>query len=421
LISVAKSRIKDIAMKDEGKRRIDWAEAHMPVLSSIKRRFAREKPLKGIRLGACLHVTKETAVLARTLLAGGAEVAMCGSNPLSTQDDVAAALSAEGVSVFAWHGVNDKDYYSCVDDVLATKPHYTMDDGGDLVTRLHTAKKNLLSAVRAGTEETTTGVTRFKAMAEDKALQFPIVAINDAKTKHFFDNRYGTGQSTIDGILRATSLLLAGKTFVIAGYGWCGRGLAQRARGMGAHVVITEVDPVKALEAAMDGFQVMSMAKAASIGDFFVTVTGGKSAVGKKAIDNLKDGAILANSGHFDIEVDLEYLRKKAKSVTEARANVEEYDLKDGRKIYVLGQGRLINLAAAEGHPPEVMDMSFANQALTVEWLVTEEPKLENGVYPVPATIDANVAALKLASMGIEIDSLTDDQKKYLAGWKEGT
>ncbi|HVL88280.1 MAG TPA: adenosylhomocysteinase [Candidatus Thermoplasmatota archaeon] len=414
-------RVKDESLAAEGKKRIDWAQAHMPVLVALRERFAKEKPLAGVTLGACLHVTKETAVLMRTLAAGGAKVALCGSNPLSTQDDVAAALAAEGIHVYAFRGTNEKEYYENVDAVLEHKLTYTMDDGGDLVTRLHTEKKGLLSTVKAGTEETTTGVVRFRAMAAEGVLKYPIVAVNDAMTKHFFDNRYGTGQSTIDGILRATSVLLAGKIFVVAGYGWCGRGLAQRARGMGARVVVTEIDPVKALEATMDGFEVMPLADAARVGDIFVTVTGNKNVLHEGILRNLKNGAILANSGHFDAEIELPALRALSKNVARVKENVDAYQYKDGRTVYLIGEGRLVNLAAAEGHPPEVMDMSFANQALASEWLAKDKPKLEPKVYSVPAEIDARVARLKLDAMGIKIDALTDEQRRYLSGWREGT
>lgn len=414
-------RVKEESRASEGIKRIAWAEQHMPVQMMLRERFQKEKPLAGVTVGACLHVTKETAVLTRTLRAGGARVALCGSNPLSTQDDVAAALAAEGVHVYAWRGVSDKEYYENVDAVLGHKLTYTMDDGGDLVTRLHTAKKELMGPVKAGTEETTTGVIRFRAMAEQGMLRYPIIAVNDAMTKHFFDNRYGTGQSTIDGILRATSVLLAGKAFVVCGYGWCGRGLATRARGMGARVIVTEVEPVKALEAALDGFQVMPLADAAKIGDIFVTLTGNKNVIHEGILKSLKDGAILANSGHFDAEIDIPALRKLVKRVERVKENVDLYEYKDGRRVYLLGEGRLVNLAAAEGHPPEVMDMSFANQAMTVAWLAKDKPRLEPSVYPVPTEIDAQVARLKLDAMGIGIDTLTKEQQRYLKGWREGT
>jgi len=348
-------------------------------------------------------------------------VAICGSNPLSTQDDVAAALVEDGMAVFAARGVDDKTYYANVDDCLATRPHYTMDDGGDLVSHLHTKRKEWLSGVRAGTEETTTGVTRFRAMAKEGVLRFPVVAINDAMTKHFFDNRYGTGQSTIDGLLRATSSLLAGKTFVVAGYGWCGKGLAMRAKGMGSNVVVTEIDPMRALEATMDGFRVMTLEQAAKEADFVVTVTGNKSVVTTPHFKAFKDGVIIANSGHFDAEIDLPLLRKLSKTVQTVKENVQEFHLKDGRRLYLVGEGRLVNLAAAEGHPPEVMDMSFANQAMALRWLAVDEPKLDAQVYPMPEVLDRKVAALKLEAMGIRIDTLTKEQERYMTGWREGT
>jgi adenosylhomocysteinase len=414
-------RVKDMGLAPQGAQRIRWAEAHMPVLMALRKQYAKDQPLRGVRIAACLHVTKETAVLMRTLKAGGAEVAICGSNPLSTQDDVAAALVEDGIATFAARGVDDATYYENVDDCLATKPHYTMDDGGDLVTHLHTKRKEWLGTVRAGTEETTTGVTRFRAMAKEGVLKFPVVAINDAMTKHFFDNRYGTGQSTIDGILRATSTLIAGKNFVVAGYGWCGKGLATRAKGMGANVVVTEIDPIRALEATMDGFRVMPLEQAAKEADILITVTGNKSVVAAPHFKAMKDGAILANSGHFDAEIDLPALRKASKTVETIKENVQEFLLKDGRRIYLVGEGRLVNLAAAEGHPPEVMDMSFANQAMAVRWLVVEEPKLEADVYSMPEVLDRKVAALKLEAMGIRIDVLTKEQQRYLTGWREGT
>ncbi|MHB8604643.1 MAG: adenosylhomocysteinase [Thermoplasmatota archaeon] len=416
------SKVKDTSLAAQGEKEIRWAAAHMPVLALLKREFEKEKPLAGITLGACLHVTKETAVLVETLVAGGAAVAICGSNPLSTQDDVAAALAAKpGVHVYAWRGVNEKEYYQCVDWTLDNRPDFTMDDGGDLVTRLHTTRQELLSHTKAGTEETTTGVTRFRAMAADKALKYPIIAVNDAQTKHFFDNRYGTGQSTIDGLLRATSILIAGKRFVVAGYGWVGKGLATRARGMGAHVTVTEVDPVRALEAVMDGFTVATMKDAARTADIIITVTGGKHVLDAAALDSLKSGAIIANSGHFDNEIDLVHLKKTAKEVREVRPNVEAYTLKDGRLVYVLGEGRLLNLAAAEGHPPEVMDMSFANQALAARYLKEGYAELAPEVYVVPKDLDDRVAALKLEAMGVRIDRLSDEQRRYAGAWREGT
>ncbi|MDH7507286.1 MAG: adenosylhomocysteinase, partial [Candidatus Thermoplasmatota archaeon] len=361
--------VKNLALAGEGKNLIHWAEDHMPVLMSIKKDFEKTKPLKNLTLGCCLHVTKETAVLVRTLVSGGARVALCGSNPLSTNDAVAAALAKEGVFVYAWRGVTNDEYYWCLNSVLDHKPNITMDDGGDLVTQLHTKRKKDLAFVFAGTEETTTGVNRQRIMAEKKELSYPIIAVNDALTKHFFDNRYGTGQSTIDGILRSTSVLISGKCFVVCGYGWCGKGVSMRARGMGANVIVTEVNPLRALEAVMDGFTVMPIKKAARIGDIFVTVTGNKHVIDAQAIDFLKNGAIVANSGHFDNEIDVKYLDKISNDFVDIRPNVREYHLKDGRTIYLLAEGRLVNLSAAEGHPSEVMDMSFANQALSVLWL----------------------------------------------------
>ena len=413
-------KIKDISLAEEGRKLIQWAEDHMPVLMNIRKDFEKEKPLDGIIISCCLHVTKETGVLVKTLQRGGAKVALCGSNPLSTNDAVAAYLAKNGIHVYAWRGNHD-DYYWCVNQVLEYKPNITMDDGGDLVTMLHTKRRELLKHVIAGTEETTTGVNRQRIMASQGVLEYPIIAVNDAMTKHFFDNRYGTGQSTIDGILRATSVLIAGKTFVIIGYGWCGRGLAIRAKGMGANVIVCEVDEIKALEAAMDGFRVMPLEEASMYGDIFVTVTGNKHVIDEKAIKKMKDGAILANSGHFDNEINIPSLEKLAQSSEEIRENVREYVLKNGRKIYLLAEGRLVNLAAAEGHPSEVMDMSFANQALVAKWILNNEKKLEKNVYPVPEEIDREVARRKLKTMGIEIDSLTDEQKEYMQSWKEGT
>ncbi|HVM46111.1 MAG TPA: adenosylhomocysteinase [Candidatus Thermoplasmatota archaeon] len=420
-MTVPPHMIKDPSLAKQGRQRIDWAAAHMPVLKLIRQEFEQAKPLKGITIGACLHVTKETAVLMETLQAGGAKVALCGSNPLSTQDDVAAALAEKGIHVYAWRGVNNQEYYEHVDAVLQNRPTITMDDGGDLVTRLVTVHKDLIPNVLAGTEETTTGVHRFRAMAAEGVLPYPLVAVNDAMTKHFFDNRYGTGQSTLDGILRATSSLIAGSVFVVAGYGWVGKGLSMRARGMGARVVVTEVDAVRALEAVMDGFEVAPMAEAVTKADFVVTVTGGKWVLDKAALENVKDGAVLANSGHFDNEINLGHLKSLAKSIEEIRPNVEQYTLKDGRKVYVLGQGRLVNLAAAEGHPPQVMDMSFANQALSAVWLLKNAKQLEKKVYEPTVEQDQRVASLKLTAMGVKMDQLTDEQKKYLAGWQEGT
>jgi adenosylhomocysteinase len=392
----------------------------MPVLNQIKRRFENERILEGVLVGASLHVTKETTVLLETLMAGGADVALCGSNPLSTQDAAAAALAEMGVKVYAWKGQTSEEYYWCVNKVLDHKPLITIDDGADLVSTLHSRRTDVLPNIKGGTEETTTGVIRLRAMAQDGELKYPIIAVNDAYTKYLFDNRYGTGQSTLDGILRATSILLAGKNFVVAGYGWCGRGLALRARGMGSKVVIVEVNPIRALEAVMDGFQVMPMKEAAEIGDIFVTVTGNKNVIDKENMAMMKDGALLANSGHFNVEINIPELEKMAVARRIIREGLEEFELKNGRKLYLLGEGRLINLTAAEGHPSEVMDMSFADQALCVEHLV-KEPKLEPKVHNVPMKIDELVASLKLTSMKVKIDSLSEEQKEYLASWKAGT
>jgi adenosylhomocysteinase len=394
----------------------------MKVLQLIRKEFIKKQPLKGIRIAACLHVTAETANLAITLRDGGADVALCASNPLSTQDDVAASLVRDyNIPVFAIKGENNDVYYSHILSVLDHKPQLTMDDGADLVTILHTKRKDLLENVIGGTEETTTGVIRLRAMAKEGVLQYPIIAVNDAMTKHFFDNRYGTGQSTIDGIVRSTNILLAGSNFVVAGYGWCGKGLAMRARGMGANVIVTEIDPIKAIEALMDGFRVMSMAEAAQIGDVFVTVTGNKSVIARDHFDRLKNGAIICNSGHFNVEIDLETLGRMASSRRHTREFVEEYVMRDGRKIYVLGEGRLINLAAAEGHPASVMDMSFANQAVSAEYMIKNHASLEKKVYAVPEELDKNVAKMKLEAMGVKIDRLTPEQEEYLASWSEGT
>jgi len=413
-------KVRDISLAEQGERLIDWASVHMPVLNQIKSRFEKERPLKGVTLGACLHVTKETAVLIRTLQAGGAKVALCGSNPLSTQDEVAAELAKTGVNVYAWRGENTEEYYWCVNKTIDHKPIVTLDDGADLISTIHTKRTEALKDIRGGTEETTTGVVRLRAMEKAKALKYPIIAVNDANTKYLFDNRYGTGQSTIDGILRATSLLLAGKNFVVCGYGWCGRGLANRARGMGAHVIVTEVDPVRALEAIMDGFQVISMNQATTIGDIFVTMTGNTSVIRREHMVKMKNGAILANSGHFNVEIDIQDLENMAVSKRTLRPNLEEYNLKNGKKLYLLAEGRLVNLASAEGHPSEVMDMSFANQALCVEYVVKTK-KLEPRVYSVPKEIDNLVARLKLKAMGVEIDELTEEQEKYIATWEAGT
>ena len=414
--------IKSLEFADLGKKRIDWANQSMKVLQIIRKEFIKNQPLKGIRVSACLHVTAETANLAITLRDGGADVVLCASNPLSTQDDVAASLVRDqGISVFAIKGEDNDTYYNHILAAIDHKPQVTMDDGADLVTTLHTKRKDALDGVIGGTEETTTGVIRLRAMAKEGILQFPIVAVNDANTKHLFDNRYGTGQSTIDGIVRATNYLLAGSRFVVAGYGWCGRGLANRARGAGAEVIVTEVDPTKALEAVMDGFRVMSMIEAAKIGDIFCTVTGNKNVLGREHFELVKDGAIIANSGHFNVEIDIPALEKMASSKRTTRHFVEEYALRDGRKINLLGEGRLINLASAEGHPAAVMDMSFADQALSVEYLVKNAKTLEAKVYKVPDDLDRRVARLKLESMGIKIDRLTPEQEEYLAGWSEGT
>lgn len=414
--------VRDMALAEGGRLRIEWAEREMPVLRSIRERFQKEKPLQGIRASACLHVTCETANLMRTLQAGGADVVLTASNPLSTQDDVAAALvSIFEIPTFAVKGESNEVYYKHINAALDHKPHMTMDDGADLVSVLHKDRRDLLENVKGGTEETTTGVIRLRAMAFDGALNYPIIAVNDAMTKHFFDNRYGTGQSTIDGIVRATNILLAGKVFVVAGYGWCGRGLASRARGMGAIVIITEVDPLKALEAVMDGFQVLPMAEAAKVGDIFVTLTGDINVIDKHHFAVMKDGAIVANSGHFNVEINIPALDEMSKSKRLVRPFVEEYSTKDGRKIFILGEGRLINLAAAEGHPASVMDMSFANQALSLEYMAKNSAKLEKKVYAVPAEIDQEIARLKLQAMNVDVDILTAEQVKYLASWEHGT
>ncbi|RMF96252.1 MAG: adenosylhomocysteinase [Candidatus Schekmanbacteria bacterium] len=414
--------VKDLKLAKEGDLRIEWAFQTMPVLKQIKERFSKQKPLKGINIAACLHVTTETAVLMITLKAGGANPHLCASNPLSTQDDVAAALvKTHKIPVFAIKGENKKTYYSHINSVLDAKPEITMDDGADLVSEVHSKRKNLIGNIIGGTEETTTGVIRLKSMAKNKVLQYPILSVNDAMTKHFFDNRYGTGQSTLDGVLRATNRLLSGSKFVVAGYGWCGRGVAMRARGMGARVIVTEVDSVKALEAVMDGFDVMPMTEAAKIGDFFLTLTGDMHVIDEKHFKVMKDGAIVANSGHFNIEINIEALEKMKKKKRTVRPYIEEYTLKDGRRINILGEGRLINLAAAEGHPSSVMDMSFANQSLGVEYLIKNANKLEKKVYQIPEKIDREIATLKLRSMGIKIDKLTPEQKAYLNSWQIGT
>jgi adenosylhomocysteinase len=414
--------IKDINQAEGGRRRIEWADREMPVLRSIMERFAKEKPFNRIRMSACLHVTTETANLMRTLQAGGADIVLTASNPLSTQDDVAAALVSQfEIPTFAIKGEDNATYYKHLRAALDHKPHVTMDDGADLVSTLHKERRELLKDIVGGTEETTTGVIRLRAMAADKKLEFPVIAVNDAMTKHYFDNRYGTGQSTIDGIIRATNILIAGKNFVVAGYGWCGRGLAMRARGMGANVIVTEIDPMVALEAVMDGYRVMPMAEASKIGDIFVTLTGDINVIDQRHFEVMKDGVIVANSGHFNVEINIPALERMAQEKRLVRPFVEAYYLKDGRIIHILGEGRLINLAAAEGHPASVMDMSFANQALGAEYLVKNADKLENKVYSVPEVIDREIARLKLESMNVKLDTLTDDQVKYLNSWEEGT
>jgi len=419
---MVKHDIKDINLAKKGQLRIEWAAQEMPVLRSITERFRKEKPLKGFRLSACLHVTTETANLMETLKAGGAEVALCASNPLSTQDDVAASLvKFSNIPVFAIKGEDNKTYYNHINDVLSIKPHMTMDDGADLVSTLHKAKKDLLGNIIGGTEETTTGVIRLRAMAEKGVLRYPIIAVNDAYTKYLFDNRYGTGQSTVDGVMRATNRLIAGSVFVVSGYGWCGKGIAMRAKGMGARVIITEGDPLRALEATMDGFEIMPIREASRIGDIFVTATGDISVISKECFAVMKDGAILSNSGHFNVEIDIDELKKMSKSRRMIRDFVEEFTLKNKRRIYLLGEGRLINLAAAEGHPSAVMDMSFANQALCAEFVVKNYKKFEKKVYSVPGEIDRKIAYLKLRAMGIKIDLLSAKQKEYLGSWEMGT
>jgi adenosylhomocysteinase len=413
-------QVKDKSLAPQGHLQIEWASKHMPVLNLIKDRFEKEKPLKGLILGACLHVTKETAVLVQALTAGGAKIALCGSNPLSTQDDVAAALADSGIHVFAQRGQNTEEYYKCIDKVLDYRPSITLDDGADLVGTLHSKRQAQIKDVKGGTEETTTGVIRLRAMERDGSLKYPIVAVNDAYTKYLFDNRYGTGQSTIDGILRATNTLLAGKNFVVCGYGWCSRGIAMRAQGLGANVIVTEVQPTRALEAVMNGLRVMPMAEAAAIGDLFVTATGDISVIRKEHMQKMKDGAIMANSGHFNVEINIKDLESLSTAKRTMRPNLEEYTLKDGRKLYLLAEGRLVNLAAAEGHPSEVMDMSFANQALSSEY-IAKSAKLQPKVYAVPKEIDEAVAELKLKTMGVQIDELTAEQKKYLSTWEMGT
>ena len=414
--------VKDPRLAEEGVRRIEWAAREMPVITSIRERFAKEKPLRGVRLAGCLHVTTETANLALALRDGGAELALCASNPLSTQDDVAAALVREyNVPVFAIKGEDAATYYKHIHQTLDHRPQITLDDGADLVATIHREKQELIENIIGGTEETTTGVIRLRAMAKDGALKYPIVAVNEANTKHLFDNRYGTGQSTIDGITRATNILWAGKNVVVVGYGWCGRGVALRARGLGAQVIVTEVDPLRALEAVMDGYRVMPMHEASRIGDIFITLTGDIHVIDRQHFEAMKDGAIIANSGHFNVELNIEALASMAEGRRQVRPFVEEFRLGDGRRVFLLGEGRLINLTAAEGHPASVMDMSFANQALSVEYLVLREQKLPVDVYPVPAEIDSEIARLKLDAIGAKIDELTEEQRKYLSSWEEGT
>lgn len=414
--------IKDFELANKGKLKKEWSARFMPVVASIKEKFLKEKPLKGVKISACLHVTSETANLVEALKLGGAEIVLTASNPLSTQDDVAAGLvKYYEVPVFAIKGEDDKTYYRHINQALDIKPQITMDDGADLVSTVHSKRKKLIDNIIGGTEETTTGVSRLKSMAKNEVLQYPIIAVNDANTKYLFDNRYGTGQSTIDGILRATNILLAGLNFVISGYGWCGRGLAMRAKGAGAKAIICEVDPLRALEAVMDGFQVMPLKEAVEIGDVFVTVTGDKNVISRDHFLRMKDGAIVANSGHFNVEIDIPALEKLARRKRKIRDFVEEYTLKDGKKLFLLAEGRLINLASAEGHPAVVMDMSFANQALSVLYLAQEGKTLQKKVYPVPKEIDEEIAKMKLKALGVKIDKLTSEQKKYLAGWEEGT
>ncbi len=414
-------KVKNESLAAQGALKLDWAREHMPVLAKIREYFKKTKPLAGKRIAACLHVTKETGILMEVLREGGASVALCASNPLSTQDDVAAALAKQGVSVYAWRGVTNEEYYWCLEQIADTKPHITIDDGADLINLLHTKRRDLLKDVLGGQEETTTGVIRLKALAREGKLEYPLVAVNDTPTKHFFDNRYGTGSSTLDGIMRATNILLAGKTFVVAGYGWCWKGVGMRARGMGANVVVTEIDALKALEAKMDGFIVMPMEQAAKVGDVFCTATGCKDVITREHFKIMKNGAILCNTGHFDSEINVKQLRELAgKNVRLMRDNNEEYVL-GGKKLYLLAEGRLVNLAAAEGHPAEVMDQSFANQALVAEYLAANAGGLDKKVYEVPQEIDAKIASIKLESMGVQIDRLTPEQEKYLQSWQEGT
>ena len=414
--------VRDLSLADEGVRRIEWAAREMPVIGLIRRRFATEKPLRDVRISGCLHITTETANLALALRDGGAQVALCASNPLSTQDEVAAALVGHyGIPVFAIRGEDGDTYYRHIHSALSQRPQVTLDDGADLVATIHKERRDLIPEILGGTEETTTGVIRLRSMARDGALAYPIIAVNEADTKHLFDNRYGTGQSTIDGITRATNVLWAGKTVVVCGYGWCGRGVASRAHGLGGHIIVTEVQPVRALEAVMDGFRVMSLAQAAPLGDIFVTITGDVNVVDRRHLEVMKDGAILANSGHFNVELNLEALESMAEGRRQIRPSVEEFRLRDGRRLFLLAEGRLINLAAAEGHPASVMDMSFANQALSAEYLVLQEQRLPVAVHTVPREIDQEVARLKLAAMNITIDTLTEEQERYLASWQEGT
>jgi adenosylhomocysteinase len=414
--------VKDLSLAEAGKSRIEWADQDMPVLASIRERFEAEKPLEGVRISACLHVTTETANLMRTLKAGGADVVLCASNPLSTQDDTAAALVQEyGVRTYAINGEDTDTYYAHIDAAIDHKPQITMDDGADVVGRIHAEKTEALEHIIGGTEETTTGVIRLKAMADDGALEYPIISVNDADTKHLFDNRYGTGQSTLDGIIRATNRLLSGRTLVVTGYGWCGRGIAMRAQGMGSNVIVCEVDPLRALEAVMDGYRVMPAAEAAKEADVWVTVTGDINVIDTPAFENMKDGAIISNSGHFNVEINIDHLREAATSVREVRPLVEEFTMEDGRRIYLLADGRLVNLACAEGHPASVMDMSFANQALSAEYMVKNAESLEAGVHAVPREIDEGISALKLETMGVVIDVLTSEQEAYLSEWREGT
>jgi adenosylhomocysteinase len=422
MATTAHHDVKDLSLAPEGVTRIEWADRHMPVLAAIRERFEREQPLAGHRIAACLHVTTETANLMRTLKAGGADIVLCASNPLSTQDTTAAALVAEyGIPTFAIRGEDDATYYAHIMAAVDHHPHLTMDDGADVIGVLHKDRRDQLSEIIGGMEETTTGVIRLRALEAAGELAFPIISVNDADTKHLFDNRYGTGQSTIDGIIRATNILFAGKRFVVAGYGWTGRGVALRARGMGAQVIVTEVDPVRALEAAMDGYEVMPIERAAEVGDIFCTATGDKHVISRSAFERMKDGAIVANTGHFNVEIDIPALEALSVSRRVARPNVEEFELSNGRSVFLIAEGRLVNLAAAEGHPAAVMDMSFANQALSAEWMVTNAASLDPKVYPVPAEIDKEIARLKLETMGVEIDRLTEEQAKYLASWDEGT